>query len=670
MKMKKMGILLAVIICILLTTIPIFADSNIDDVCDEAFEYGYTVGKSEGYLDKNRDYPVNFDKVDIEPAEKKYEQFKKDKKVMSRIIESYKSGYTKGYIEGYYSDVLPDQKEGKKEEADYGEAFGLLVGEVYGRRDFYQGNKNNWSKAKPKDKTITSMFNLSKETSSYRTTFLNGFKESFKKSYEESYRKSNFEPKKVSYEDGLKDGETLGKLFGGNYGRKDYFEGKTSNWERNFPTGIKLRNEFALNREYKKYEDGFLTGFKEAYEESYNKGFREGNVEFNLVKSENAFNDGKDVGLNNGNSAAEMDCFTGKKSDISRHYLSDSQIISEYNLNLDNKRYRDGFISGFRDGFAEGYIKRFQELNKEVGLKKTETVIIPSSGGEFETKDKKLKLSIPSGTYYSDTLVTIINSDNNIKDKSSIKNKSITKLSEIYNISLVNNIKDYNGKNKIELSFEYYGPKTGGIYKLVNDEWLYISSQIEEEIIKAYIPPRSITESDSTYCILNDKNATICYDIRGHWAKNEINTYLRRNYIFCYKDKTFRPDNYMSKGQFLMVLNKVYDWDLPEDISSVKSYSDYKEFNNYAKVVQYSLNKGYIKGDNKNKLNLNSTITYKEVEILIRKVTGSDKFKWSNISNKMLYQEGIRSKSYSGYNQRITRGEVVYMLYLLNEWKN
>ena len=573
--MKKFSIIL--VFCISISFVvptTIFADKDSNSLYDEAFEYGYTIGKSEGYLDKNRDYPVSFDKIDIEPAEKKYEEYKKDKKTMSKIVESYESGYIKGYIEGYYSDVLPDKKEEKKEEENYGEALGLLVGEVYARKDFYQGNKNNWSKAKPTDKTITSMFNLSMETSSHRTTFLNTFKESFKKSYEESYRKANFEPKKVSYEDGFKDGETLGKLFGENNGRKDYFEGKTSNWERNIPTKINLRSEFVLNREYEKYEDGFLTGFKKAYEEAYNKGFREGNVELNLIKSENAFKDGYDVGLNSGNNAAEMDSFMKKNADISRHYLSDSQIISGYNLYLDNKRYMDGFIGGFRDGFAEGYIKRFQELNKEVGLKKTETVVIPSNGGEIEFEDKKLKVSIPSGTYFNDTLITISNSENDTKYKGSIKSKNILKASEIYNISLVNIIKDYNDENKIELSFEYFGPKTGGIYKFVNDKWLYVPSQFEEGIIKTYISPGSILESGSIYCVLIDKDVAIYHDIRGHWAKDEINTYVRRKYISGYKDNTFRPDSYMTRGQLLMVLNKIYKWDLPENVSEVKTYND------------------------------------------------------------------------------------------------
>ena len=220
------------------------------------------------------------------------------------------------------------------------------------------------------------------------------------------------------------------------------------------------------------------------------------------------------------------------------------------------------------------------------------------------------------------------------------------------------------------MSFEYYGPDTGGIYKFVNGEWLYMPSTIEENRIKTYIVPNFIKEECSIYAVFIDKTYVKCHDIRGHWAKDEIDTYTRRKYISGYKDKKFRPDSYMTKGQFLMVLNKVYKWNLPEEAIKAKTYKDYSEYKNYEKVVEYSLNKGYISGNKENVLNLNSTMTYREVEDIMKKVTESKSFKWSNTSNKMLYQKGIRSKSFTNYDNKITRGEAIYMLYLLNEWKN
>lgn len=675
MKMKKLSLFLALSILLSFAfSMPIYADEKdkYDKVYEEARETGYNHGNIAGYLDKNKELTSDYnrDMPKDSEIEGMYKEYKDDKFVMSNIVANYKAGYIRGYLEGYTSGNISqntDKKQEKNEKTNYGQSFGLLLGQVYGQRDFFEGKKNNWSKAKPTDKVIINMFNLDLETTEYRNSFLKDFKENFQKSYEECYREANLEPQKISYDEGLKDGEVFGEMFGKINGRKDYSEGKISNWNRNFPSGTEIRREFVLNRDSEKYVDGFLTGFKKAYEKAYNEGFRGGNVDLNKLKSETAYEDGKEVGTKVGEQVAQNDYFLKQKNDISRHFKLNSELIYEYDLYLDNERYRDGFISGYRDGFEEAYIKTYQKLNKEEALILAETVVVPTSGEEVESQDKKLKMAIPSGTYFNDVLVKLYNDGKNENGKS---NKNLIVASEVYNIKILNSIKEFNKDKKIELSFEYYGPDTGGIYKFANGEWLYMPSTIEENRIKTYIVPSSIREGGSIYAVFIDKSYAKCHDIRGHWAKDEIDTYIRRKYISGYKDKKFRPDSYMTKGQFLMVLNKVYKWDLPEEAIRAKTYKDYSEYKNYEKVVEYSLNKGYISGNKENVLNLNLPMTYREVEDIMKKVTESKTFKWSNTSNKMLYQKGIRSKSFANYDNKITRGETIYMLYLLNEWKN
>lgn len=38
-------------------------------------------------------------------------------------------------------------------------------------------------------------------------------------------------------------------------------------------------------------------------------------------------------------------------------------------------------------------------------------------------------------------------------------------------------------------------------------------------------------------------------------------------------------------------------------------------------------------------------------------------FRWANTANNMLYEKKVRSDSFDGMNNKITRAEVVYMLY-------
>lgn len=664
-----------VILCICITCaiglVSFVYGEEVDNVIEEAFEDGYATGKLEGYLDKKRDIPMDFKNNMPKAAfiEGKYEKYKDDRNTMNKIVESYKTGYTRGYIEGYYSDIFPDDNKDKENNTTYGKVFGSLLGEISGEKDFTQGKKNKCVNSKPSDKTIVSMFNLDKETSNYRTTFLKNFKEYFQRSYEESYRQANFEGKKHSYEDGIENGEIQGKLYGEICGEKDYFEGKSNKWNRLFPTEKELTKIYGLNNDYESYSNGFLKGYRKAYEESYEASFRKRNIELNLKKGGNAFNSGKIIGDDFGRQAAEVDYYLKNDRDSKRHLTSDSNIIEDFNLNLADKISREGFISGYRSGFTEEYYIRYEELNNEYGLKKRNTIKIPSSGGSFQI-DEKLNMNVLTGTYYNDVLLTVTNLGDNSKYRNMIKEAKLTSISDFYEISIKNNIDKYNNENKIELYFEYCGtPKIVGIYKIVNDELVYIKSFIEEGKIKTSISPNSMGKEGSIFVVCIDDNYRECYDIRGHWARDEIDVFLRRKYMTTYKDKTFRPNGYMTKGQLLMTLSNVYKWDLPKNIDEVSKMADYNEFKHYGNVVEYCLKNGYIAKDKKNKMNMNSTMSYREVEDLMRKIMGSENFKWSNISNKMLYNKEVRSKSFNGYNNKITRGEAVYMLYLLNEWK-
>ena len=51
------------------------------------------------------------------------------------------------------------------------------------------------------------------------------------------------------------------------------------------------------------------------------------------------------------------------------------------------------------------------------------------------------------------------------------------------------------------------------------------------------------------------------------------------------------------------------------------------------------------------------------------RVLKDDNFRWYNTSAKMLYDKQVKSMSYNNMDNKITRAEVVYMLYILNEWR-
>lgn len=54
------------------------------------------------------------------------------------------------------------------------------------------------------------------------------------------------------------------------------------------------------------------------------------------------------------------------------------------------------------------------------------------------------------------------------------------------------------------------------------------------------------------------ENANSFTDIKGHWAENYINNFYNKGYINGYEDNTFKPENPITRAEFVKVFNKVF----------------------------------------------------------------------------------------------------------------
>ena len=677
--MKKISrinlfLLTSILICSLIA--PSFSYA-IDDKTQgeiDGKEYGSFLGLQKGEEDKlnNKGYrpyyarPSLKDLLSDENANKIYSLKEQGTTYQNSFYSGFQTAFIEYYKLAYDSTNKGNQKVTNSTKSDYGKSFGELMGTIYGCRDYYEGKSNSWLRSLPSNSAIINEYELNKESSSYTIAFLKDYKDSFKTAYEDSYKKAKLEPKEKTIETGKGDGEFLGSILGSIYGKRDYYSRYSSDWRRHLPSDYQLKSQYQLLKDIDMYSQAFVEGFKSAFEENYNESYRLANVSFNNVIVENGFNDGKQIGLKRGEAFAQMDYSSGLSNDWSRNYVNDTQLINEFSLYRENEGYTEGFVAGFREGFIEGYVKLYQSLNLNDSFTKIETKLIPISGGEITSADKILNLNIGKGTFYNDVLASI----DRKSDNGYIFNDKLIKASKVYNAKVSSESKDFNNERLLQLSFEYYGPEKGGIYKYVNGEWLYLPSDISDDRITTFIKPNTIMTQGGTYCVLIDKTAYEFNDIRGHWAKDEIKTYARRNYISGYGGKSFKPDQYITRGEFMSLLSKIYKWDLSENISMGKKFKDHAELKNMEKLAYYSRNKGYINGYSDNTFRVNAPISYRETEVIMRKILGSDNFKWVNVADKMMYTKDVRSKCFDSKDNNITRAETVYMLYLLNEWKN
>ncbi len=565
----------------------------------------------------------------------------------------YQNGFYAGYEEGL---------KGAPSKVDYASKLGELLGSIYGYRDFQNGSKSNWEKALPNDRALRRMFDLDMETVEYRESFLIEFKTKFQEFYQISYEKALLEPVRTSLQQGIKDGEDLGKILGATFGAKDYYDNRQSDFTRNLPSDRDIIAEYSLNSDSNEYKDGFLTGFKRAYEIEYNKVFREANKNEILRDEKDAYNHGKEVGKRKGEMVATSDYLQKFTNDWKRSLPNNSDIINDYNLRLQTSKYRDGFIAGFFDGYSEGYQLKFKEFSQGSAMNKTNSALIPIKGGSLNSLDNVFMVSIPSGTYFQQVNLSIDTIYNNNFYVSNL----FTKASDNYDVSILNTTTTYDDKKEIEIAFEYYGDKIkGGIYRYIDNRWLYLPSIIEDGVIKTYVKPSSLN-TPATFSVFVDSNATVFSDARGHWAKDEINAYVRRGFIHGYIDKTFKPERNISRGEFLTILSRVYNWNLDYYAGNPTRFKDLNAFGTLSSIINYGTAYGYISGYPDGTFKPNNPISYKEVEIIMRRVQNNYYFKWQDIATKMLHERLVKSNSFNNMDNKITRAEVVYMLYHLN----
>ena len=64
--------------------------------------------------------------------------------------------------------------------------------------------------------------------------------------------------------------------------------------------------------------------------------------------------------------------------------------------------------------------------------------------------------------------------------------------------------------------------------------------------------------SAGNFKVKNDDNTSIIVnDIKNHWASSDINNFINKGYISGYQDGTFKPNNDITRAEFVKIVNRV-----------------------------------------------------------------------------------------------------------------
>ena len=164
-------------------------------------------------------------------------------------------------------------------------------------------------------------------------------------------------------------------------------------------------------------------------------------------------------------------------------------------------------------------------------------------------------------------------------------------------------------------------------------------------------------------------------DYKGHWAESVIDEFIDKGYISGYSDNTFRPNNSITRAEFVSILNNVFGLTK----SSGKVFSDTKT--HWAKTsIDIGVTNGVCSGKSSTEFKPNDPITREEAAVMIsnyKKIADSNFDKLSKFKDAHKVSswakpgvEGIIEKGYmSGYSDntfrpknKITRAEAVATL--------
>lgn len=541
--------------------------------------------------------------------------------------ESYNAGYDAGYKIGF-------------DKADSNVSA----------RSYYRNTYKDSSKHKSIIKQIVNYDEIE-----FEDGFIDGYNDGSDDGYDDKYDKSKTD-QKVEY------ASTLGKLLGENYGAKDFQDGENSAWKSVLPSRSAVSDMFNLDKQSSAYKNAFIDEFNKAFEAGYIDAYDKAMFEPDKITLEQGVLDGEESGKILGAAFGAKDFYEGNDSNFFRDMLEDEEIISQYSLNNDSAEYEDGFIAGFIRAYEESYNEAYRAANMTESVGKMTSEIIPIAGGEVASADNKFAVNIPAGTFYHDVSLSI-RTTNDVSNKG-----NLIKASNSYTVSIANSSGNVDDKNTIEVSFEYYGNKLkGGIYRQNGNEWLYIPTVIKDNEMIAEINPSSLNSHDITFSAFVDNNMSVFRDARGHWASDEIDAYVRRGIISGYSDNTFRPDNNISRAEFLTLLSRVYNWNTSYYPGSTIAFKDENTFGYYSNIINFAASNKYISGYGDGTFKPNNPISYAEVEIIMKRVVPYGNYKWIDTAIGMLYEKKVRTRSFNSMNNKITRAEIAYMLYSVTE---
>jgi hypothetical protein len=141
-------------------------------------------------------------------------------------------------------------------------------------------------------------------------------------------------------------------------------------------------------------------------------------------------------------------------------------------------------------------------------------------------------------------------------------------------------------------------------------------------------------------------------DVDMHWANEAITKFCNINIIKGYSDDTFKPDGYITRAEFITIINRILN--NSEETNKFIPDIDSKKW--YYKEVRKSVASGLLQGNEDGYMRPDSYITREEAVVILARAFGgvTSEESISNYDDK----NQISSWSYAAFSEFISKGYI------------
>lgn len=382
---------------------------------------------------------------------------------------------------------------------------------------------------------------------------------------------------------------------------------------------------------------------------------------------------GKEVGTIDAIAQGKIDFYEGKSNDYKRSLLTKEQIMKKYRLDKEVEQYRIAFYDGYNTVYQDEYKKAYREgfsnqvMESTYDNKDVTYTNITMDGATVNSSDSVVGMMFDQGAVYLQNNVRLNKKIEKIS-KEQLADRFI-QVSSIYSVEIKNEDGFINVYKPIKMTFKYIGPTNVGVYKKINESWVYYDSKVSGSSIECVIDERTYRGGD--YVVLIDKKDKGLIDLENHWAKDEVKLIAKRGWVNGYGDGTFRPYEKITRAEFAVIMYNAFAWynyAMPENAQLY--FTDAYKLSPWGRNAVYqAVVQGIITGYPDGSFRPNDAISYQEIEWLVQKLykdRGYTTFTWEDMAQVMMDEKGVISKGLTNKENKITRDEVAYMFYILN----